>query len=527
VNARQGSLPTPGGSPVDIVGTDLGLSPSVVSVTYSGGSTGLPTRRYDIPSGNCTILTPGAHLLCPSLPGVGANYTFVVTVDGIPSAPSTDVLSYARPVISSVDGVGATFGPTRGGATVLLHGDSFGPAGDTVVSAWAVPLANSSLEFHTDGCTVSVAHVTIQCTTPVSAGALLSWHVTVEGQKNAVPVSTVAPPSVSSVRLADPGGRYANTTGGSVVAVSGDNFGADVGFVSVAFAFEASPGPRVSVPTSNCTLVIPHTELQCALPTGVGVFSAVIVTVLGQSVQAAVTGLAYAPPTISGAVPARWPVAMGGATLTLVGTGFGSPAQSPLVRVSVTGVGGCAGDRPVVLAGQQVTVRNDNELTLQLPSPAHVVASWIVNVTVAGQLQQGPSDFVVHTRAPATPMLSLGAVPNDTHVELVLVGADFGPALATEACPGDAVVQVAGASCGSLRLFPVRACPPHTHDGDSLLAQPCRDPQSVPEPNEGCTIGRLMFAQCGVQCRTFPHRDGNGHMMINLLLGFFLMHSGG
>jgi hypothetical protein len=122
VSTGTQTLPTVGGALIDVEGENLGLTPAAISLTYSGGSTGFLPRTHTLPPGVCTIVIPGSRLQCPSAPGVGANYTFRVTVDGGASSNSSMLLSYAPPFIGSIDGQGAVLGPAAGGAVVLLHG---------------------------------------------------------------------------------------------------------------------------------------------------------------------------------------------------------------------------------------------------------------------------------------------------------------------------------------------------------------------------------------------------------------------
>ena len=124
VSTATQSLPTTGGALVDITGSNLGVSASTISMSYYGGSTGRPVRAFSVPVGSCTVVIAGSRIQCPSVAGVGANYTFVVTVGGGASANSTAMLSYSPPFISSVDGPGAVLGPAAGGAVVFLHGVS-------------------------------------------------------------------------------------------------------------------------------------------------------------------------------------------------------------------------------------------------------------------------------------------------------------------------------------------------------------------------------------------------------------------
>lgn len=124
VTTPAGSLTTVGGSTVDVTGTNLGLALTDVVLTYEGGSDGLVQRTYS--AGPCTIVTPGTHIRCPAVAGVGANYTFTVTVSGGRSAPSTQRLSYTAPVLSDVGGPGAVGCPAAGGVHILLFGVRLG-----------------------------------------------------------------------------------------------------------------------------------------------------------------------------------------------------------------------------------------------------------------------------------------------------------------------------------------------------------------------------------------------------------------
>jgi hypothetical protein len=121
VSTATQTLPTTGGAVVDIVGSNLGVFASTISMAYYGGSIGRPVRGFTVPTG-CTVVVANSHIQCPSVAGVGANYTFVVTVAGGSSPNSTAMLSYSPPFISSVDGPGAVLAPAAGGVVVLLHG---------------------------------------------------------------------------------------------------------------------------------------------------------------------------------------------------------------------------------------------------------------------------------------------------------------------------------------------------------------------------------------------------------------------
>ncbi len=445
------ALPTVGSATFDVTGTALGLSTAVVTVTYAGGSDGLARRSHTLPPGACTVVSPGAALRCPSLPGVGANYTFTVAVDGGVSDASATTLSYAPPVINSLSGEGAAGADTAGGAVIVLHGANFGPVNGTAVAAWASPVSDVRLVFPGRDCAVIEPQVAIRCTVTAGMGAAVSWRVVVEGQANSMPLASYAAPVLHAVEFAEAGVTVADTQGGTLVSLRGRNFGNDVGYVAVTVTTVAG-----ATPVPGCTLAANHTELLCPLPAGAGVVSLVTVSVLGQLSAFPPAGLAYAPPVITGVGPAVWSTDLSGMLVTVVGRGFGSPSLAHVVRVAIAGVT-CGGLLPVNLTIQDVAVRNDTQLLLTFGGvPSHVVPWWAVSVTVAGQDMVAGAVHVA-TRAPAVADLALSRPYNGTHYFLLVRGRDFGPPAGQGGCPGDAVVTIDGEPCDSLSIVVVRA----------------------------------------------------------------------
>jgi hypothetical protein len=432
---------------VDIQGRNLGADATVVSMAYQGGSTGLPPRSYHPPGGTCTIVVAGTHIRCPSQPGVGANYTFIVSVDGVSSGPSATSLSYTQPAIASVSGVGATRGPAAGNATILLLGSNFGPADNTTsLVVWAVPAANDSLAFPAVDCAVVEAHVAIWCTTGALKGASLTMRVQVEGLVNTMPQITVAGPEVRGVALHG-GALVAATTGGTLLTIDGINLSNDVEHTQVTIS-----GPAGVVDVPGCEMVVRDTRLRCVLPAGVGAITSVAVTVLGQRGALDVVGLAYAAPTLEAVSPASWTTDLPSMTMVVRGSGFGSPALAALVRVTASGASACSDAPLVTLVGSAVSVLNDTELSFVLRTTApHVVSRWDLSLSVAGQAAVGPgAGLTVGTRPPSLPTLTFGPNGNSTHKALLLTGTDFGPVLSS--CPSDVAVTIDGVPCAKLTM---------------------------------------------------------------------------
>ncbi len=451
----SGTMSTAGTTLVNITGANLGVDPSVVSISYSGGTVGYPRRTYTPPSGTCIILKAGTHIQCATVPGVGANYTFTVTVDGGVSPPSGDAISYTAPSVGSVYGPGAARAPAVNGGFIFLSGTGFGPTdGSTSLAVWAVPTADDSLAFPATNCIVFEAHVTLRCTLGNVMGASLTWRVAVEGQNNTQPMSSVAPPVVTGVAFAGARVEVAATGGGTGVIVEGLNFGVGVDRTRVTVTLPWGP-----VDATGCKVLVPDTALRCSLPPGVGTISSVGVTVLGQTGWLAVPGLAYARPTVSSVSPPTWPTDVTPISYSVSGSGFGSPALSGLVSVTATPMGSLCTDptgaAPVVLNATSLSVLSDDSLSFVLRTPAtHVTAGWVLGVVVAGQGADTAAAAMVTTRPPSTLVVGLAAGSNATHRFLSLVGTNYGPAV-SPTCGSAVTVTVSGQPCANLTMSQV------------------------------------------------------------------------
>jgi hypothetical protein len=246
----------------------------------------------------------------------------------------------------------------------------------------------------------------------------------------------------------------AATAGGTLVRVTGSNFGArtDRTVVSV-----TTPAGVLDAPF--CTIVVRDTVLECALPRGTGPMSRVSVTVLGQTGHLEVQELAYSGPSVTRVTPSTWPTDVASITVTVQGSGFGSPAQSGRVSVVATGVGGaCGGGGPsITLTATSVTVVSDTELSFVMRTVVpHVVPRWVLSVVVAGQGLDVASAAAATTttQGPSAPAFSLARSSNDTHHFLSLTGANYGPLLST--CTDDVVVLANGLPCDALTMPTVR-----------------------------------------------------------------------
>jgi hypothetical protein len=496
VTTGAGTLSTTGTDMVDIQGEHLGLNSSTVSISFSGGSTGFRVRSYRPSPNECFVIAAGTHVRCFTAPGVGANFSFVVTVDGGASPPSRDTLSFARPSVSEVFGPGATHPPTDGNGVVFLRGANLGAADSgAAVRAWAVPAADQTLAFTARECVIEVPHVILRCLTGAVMGASLLWRVEVEGQSDVLPlIAAVAQPVLVSATMSE---ASASTTGGTLVLLQGENLGNGVDHTRVSVTTRGGTADM-----DACVLLTDHKLLQCALPAGTGPISRISVAVLGQTgvlEREGVSGLSYRKPSVTAVFPAKWPTDVSSLFVTVTGSGFGSSAQSNLVSVSATAVDqGCPIMADVAaglsLTGTKVLVVNDSTMSFVLEtSPGHVVPAWVVTVVVAGQSSEPAAASRVTTRSPGISFISAVSDGASGLSTFLLTGTNLGPAVS--ACADDAVVTVGGHACFEQVMTQVRAAP-HTflaHAACPHVVGACRFVVCVERGGDYQHAARSMF----------------------------------
>jgi hypothetical protein len=369
----------------------------------------------------------------------------------------------------------------------------------TIVAAWAVPFLDASLSFPATACTVTTAHATITCTLGASAGAALTWRVVVEGQANAVPQSSCAPPTLLSAAWVESGVHAAATTGGTPLSIIGADLGPTINFVAVTITV---PAGDVAVAKDACSMPRPDVELVCALPAGTGPITRVGVSVLGQFTWLPVTsgtGLKYAAPVITSVSPGNWSTDLASAPMTVLmtGSGFGAATLSYLVSVSATGLptgNGCA--RPIATI-QNVNVRSDNEVVFEVRyTGSHVVPAWQLDVTVSGQRSMW-GGVPVLSRSPSVPTPTFEAAPNGTHYFLVLTGTDFGPVVPSgipAACSlDDVTVTVAGQPCSAVTMLKVRGVLVDGGTCDCRSSEGCKGPEGARGP---CYVCAHLVSLC-------------------------------
>jgi len=334
MDANVNRIGTPGGDVFFVSGRDLGALNQAAWVYYG------PGLQYISP---CTVITPAvtpsdyAVASCTSVPGVGANLTFVYYLSNTKSVTATppafassvpfagSAVAYALPTMSVAYKRSGPAGlNTRGNEVIVINGTNFGPATAQTAAVLNVKYSASKWPYFYTAtqCTVSIAHIQLTCTSAPGMGAGLTFLVTVAAQSMVAP-STAQLNYLSPVitSLKGDGTYNALTSGGQIVYVNGDQFGPATGvdsmntlypgeeFVYATYGryrasyplkYTAVTPVALGAPLSGCLVTTDHIQMTCYTTEGTGkdLFWAVSVggqrspVFLGQKTN-------YAPPVIA------------------------------------------------------------------------------------------------------------------------------------------------------------------------------------------------------------------------------------
>jgi hypothetical protein len=403
VNASDASLnamPTEGSTQLLVKGRDFGPVGTPFAMRYVSG-TSLTGAVYVISS--CIIAVADTDALCVSVPGVGGQLSFTVSIDStVTSQPfSSTFVRYTSPVLNSVSPAQIS---TRGTNDITLIGTSFGPLGTTdlvvrysTASAWS----NNTLGYiyTASSCIVTVAHSTIKCTSAEGIGARLIFITTVGGQASVLSSASISYFPASITKISGPGSTNAITTGNEAVYLTGDQFGpvtdADAaGFLKVGAsapvvkygrAVSGANFSSLSFTALNCLVTTAHTQMVCYTTEGTGSSLRWAVSVGNVPGPVFFGGSSsYAPPSvISYSGPgSRLANTSGNQAVVVFGMNFG-PIGSPLDSISY-GV-----DGNDFLAANCVTSVAHYELTCLTVVGAGAQLKWLVQID--GQLNTDPS----------------------------------------------------------------------------------------------------------------------------------------
>ena len=307
VGVSGGALPTTGGASVTVRGTGFGRGHEFIVATLGGVV--VPLSGWA-----CSEL----NFTSPAVEGAGA--PLVVGVAGQASAPY--VVAVQRPVVAFLVQLNASHAAP--GSPFLLHvgGAGFGSGAATNVTIGGAP------------CAVTQASQTdVYCVTPSLGGTVGLLVVTVAGFASApVPLNVTdlgLAPDIAAYSIA--GGAPA-CAGGTAVILAGSHLGGA--------ALQVLDAAGAVVGAAACTVLVGG-GAACSVPAGTGAglrFQGVAGGVrFGRPTAAS---FSYAPPSLSGAIPAL--LRPSGDVLVLYGSNFGVGGPGAVNRSVVVGGVPCA-----------------------------------------------------------------------------------------------------------------------------------------------------------------------------------------
>ncbi len=443
-----GPLPTVGGSPITISGTNFGPA-GTASVTVGGADAGVTLQSHvqlvvaappgeggaqDVRvtvGGHSTTVTgavtrraPYVSSVAPSpLPASGV-ITIIgndfglnpVVVVGGSTCPTIQPTSHTNVRCTLTNGSGSALTVVAAGQASQPFPVTFAPATvtgvdpSTIPTAGAVTLTITGSGF-TAGSSVTVAGA--PCTSPALGAAGLTC-IAPPGQGRNVPVVVQTGAQVSNGFPIDYGAPLISmllpstsaTPGGGLITVIGQNFGT---------------APTVQVGGRACAITTPgHTSVICTLPPGEGITQ----LRLTAADQFAIAPFQYDAPQIMTALPAAGPTG-GNVPITISGASFG---LTPRVTV---GGNAC----PSTGAG------NTHGRILCLLPPGQ--GSQSLRVDVAGQIATTTYDYGVPMVSSVTPT----AGPTAGGTLLTIIGTNFG---------AESFMTVGGVECAPKSIAPTR-----------------------------------------------------------------------
>jgi uncharacterized protein YbbK (DUF523 family) len=275
----------PAGTSVTISGANFGASQGANAVTFNGTAAAVSTWTstsiaVNVPTGATTgnvVVTVG---------GVASNgVQFTVT-----AGPSISTLSLTQgPVGAKITISGASFGSSQGPSTATFNGTA------ATASSWT----DSSID-------VTVPTGATTGNVIVTVGSVAS---------NGVPFKVTPPPSIISINP---------TSGpvGSIVTITGANFGPTVGPISSFVTFNGTQGRSTNWSDTSITIPVP-----------VGATTGNVVVSVGGVVSNGVSFTVTPPPSITSLNPTSGPV---GTSVTISGANFGASQGANAVTFNGT-----------------------------------------------------------------------------------------------------------------------------------------------------------------------------------------------
>jgi len=365
------TMDTLGGERLEITGTNFGTVVTGMDIKIIYGAMSLDTADDQAlwqTASNCMMReedTPHTKLYCETVPGVGFDMGFIVSIGGVPSAKFNvpNAHSYKEPILSGLGGVSLNSFNTEGGQVISLYGQNFG-SGDVKVAPGSITavygkqalfdltrtteedgsivygkgLSPSSGFYSAGNCVIRSDGATnyIQCETTSGTGVDHVWQLNLGGRASNVlvsgdsfPSSPTPSPAVNYdtsygapiiVSLEGEGAVNGSTTGGAGLNIFGRNFG------PVGTDLVSTYGTDGDEYEGTCVVLTAHTTLRCTTSAGAGAEHKWEVTVDGQKSRFPTSS--YAKPMVTGflnkdGVKFENGLASGGEVITIVGDNFG------------------------------------------------------------------------------------------------------------------------------------------------------------------------------------------------------------
>jgi len=377
---------------------------SEFGVYYPGCQSYQCCRREIVPdltryaTTSCTIIVAHTNLSCVLAPGVGRNYLEVDVDAQFSGIFNSTALTYGAPTLNATVAANTTF-PTKGGQVITLSGTNFGPVGTNITADLRSGSAtyNSSTYVYTwFTCSVTIAHITMECTGQPGIGSSMSWRVIVAYQVSAPspPFSRFTAPAITAAYSL--WGSTLATKGGKVI-INGTNFGPANSTLSFSWVGQQArvlnntvswaPGGFFKTDLFLCSVIVPHESLACIID-GAGTGMNVELEVGGQLVSFQ-SNLNFGAPVILSVTPDTDHVS-GGTLLTVIGFNFAELEMSLEGRYGQNGLEITVGGLPCVFASFFSTPAMEGETTAdtnltcyspELPAPG----AYPVIVNVGGQ----------------------------------------------------------------------------------------------------------------------------------------------
>ncbi len=249
-----------GGGGVIVIGSYFGPVGTPVSAVYTSQDPNAGSSSYAAAS--CVVLLDDIKVECVAAPGVGMDFTWVISVGGQESAPSTDTTSYAIPVVNALQlfptPAGANGLNTAGGDEFNINGRNFGPAGTPI----SVVYESNEHGALTPACTV-VSDTLAACTSVAGTGVgyVVTVHVGDQNSAPSAPTLNYGAPIITGVDTGVDNINQVKVGGDTVVTLTGQNFGpVDAVHNAVTGTFGATGTENTA---TNCAVVLANVEIQC------------------------------------------------------------------------------------------------------------------------------------------------------------------------------------------------------------------------------------------------------------------------